>query len=70
MTDKEAADKAIEAVINLNRQIDIPEKLSSVGVKQESLEELADKAFLDGCHQTNPRKCTREDLMNLYKDLL
>ena len=70
MSDDEAASKAIEAVTDLNRQIGIPEKLSMVGVKEEHLEELTIKAFLDGCHQTNPRKCTKEDLMNLYKEVL
>ncbi|RLC00649.1 MAG: alcohol dehydrogenase, partial [Deltaproteobacteria bacterium] len=70
MSDEKAADKAIEAVADLNERIGIPKKLSQVGVKEEDLEELADKAFLDGCHQTNPRKCTREDLMNLYRQAL
>jgi alcohol dehydrogenase class IV len=28
---------------------------------------LADKAFEDGCHQLNPRPCTREDLLALYQ---
>jgi alcohol dehydrogenase class IV len=68
MTREEAADKAIEAVADLNERIGIPKRLSDVGVKEEDLEELADKAFLDGCHQTNPRACTREDLMALYRD--
>ena len=70
MSDDEAASKAIEVVTDLNRQIGIPEKLSMVGVKEEHLEELTTKAFLDGCHQTNARKCTKEDLMNLYKEAL
>ncbi|WDP83886.1 MAG: iron-containing alcohol dehydrogenase [Desulfobacter sp.] len=67
MTKDQAAEKAIEAVAGLNRRIGIPERLSEVGVKEDQLEELADKAFLDGCHRTNPRPCTREDLMTLYK---
>ena len=70
MSDEKAADKAIKAVSDLNKRIGIPEKLSQVGVKEEHLEELTSKAFLDGCHQSNPRKCTKEDLMNLYKELL
>ena len=70
MSDNEAADKAIEAVTDLNREIGIPEKLSAVGVKKEHLEELTTKAFLDGCHQTNARKCSKDDLMNLYKEVL
>lgn len=70
MSDNEAADKVIKAVTDLNRRIGIPEKLSAVGVKKEHLEELTTKAFLDGCHQTNARKCSKEDLMNLYKEVL
>ena len=70
MSDEKAADKAIEAVADLNERIGIPKTLSKAGVKEDDLEELADKAFLDGCHQTNPRKCTREDLMNLYRQAL
>jgi len=70
MSDKEAADKAIEAVARLNEKIGIPKKLSMVGVTKTNLEELTEKAFLDGCHGTNPRECTREDLMNLYREAL
>ena len=70
MSDNEAADKAIKAVTDLNKEIGIPEKLSAVGVKEEHLEELTTKAFLDGCHQTNARKCSKDDLMNLYKEVL
>ena len=28
--------------------------------------ELSELAFEDGCHQENPRPCTREDLYKLY----
>jgi len=70
MTLAEAAERAIEAVTDLKKRIGIPEKLSDVGVKKEDLEELAEKAFLDGCHQSNPRSCTREDLMKLYREVL
>ncbi len=69
MTKEEAADKVIEAVADLNKRIGIPDKLSEAGVKEADLEELADKAFLDGCHGSNPRECTREDLMDLYKQV-
>ncbi len=70
MDDSEAADRAIEAVADLNRRIGIPEKLSDVGVTEAHLDELTEKAFLDGCHQTNPRPCTREDLLALYREAL
>ena len=70
MTLAEAAEKAIEAVTDLKKRIGIPEKLSAVGVKEEDLEELTEKAFLDGCHQSNPRPCTRENLRDLYREVL
>jgi lactaldehyde reductase len=70
LSNSEAADKAIEAVVDLKKRIGIPGKLSDVGVKEEDLEELTEKAFLDGCHQSNPRPCSRENLMELYKEVL
>jgi alcohol dehydrogenase class IV len=70
MSDEMAADKAIEAVMDLNKRIGIPEKLSQVGVTQDHLKELTEKAFLDGCHATNPRQCTSNDLLDLYKQAL
>lgn len=67
---EEAADKAIEAVAEMNRKIGIPEKLSEVGVTKAHFDELVEKAFLDGCHATNPRSCTREDFLALFKEAL
>lgn len=68
MSDLEAADKAIEAVINLNNSIKIPSSLADAGVKKEQLEMLAKKAFEDPCHGSNPRPCTEQDLLKLYKE--
>lgn len=70
MSLEEAAEKAIEAVTDLNKRIGIPDKLSDVGVREQDLEELTEKAFLDGCHQSNPISCTRENLKELYKEVL
>ena len=70
MSDKEAADKAIEAVIDLNQRIGIPKTLSEAGVTEDHLDELTRKAFLDGCHQTNARSCTKEDLRTLYLEAM
>jgi 4-hydroxybutyrate dehydrogenase len=70
MTREEAAEKAIAAVSGLAKRIGIPEKLSDAGVKESDLEELTEKAFLDGCHQSNPRSCTKDDLRELYKQVL
>ncbi len=68
MTDIEAADKAIEAIEDLNKRIGIPKSLREVGIKEEQLEMLAKKAFEDPCHASNPRDCTEQDLLMLYKE--
>lgn len=60
-------DDVAEAVRELNRRIGIPARLREFGVAESSLEALADKAIQDGCHQLNPRPCTREDLLQLYR---
>jgi 4-hydroxybutyrate dehydrogenase len=60
-------DDVAEAVRELNRRIGIPARLREFGVAESSLEALADKAIQDGCHQLNPRPCTREDLLLLYR---
>jgi alcohol dehydrogenase class IV len=60
-------DDVAEAVRELNRRIGIPARLREFGVAESSLESLADKAVQDGCHQLNPRPCTREDLLRLYR---
>jgi alcohol dehydrogenase class IV len=68
MPDIEAADKAIQAVGELNGRIGIPGSLREVGVKEEQLELLAKEAIEDPCHQTNPRPCTEQDLLMLYRE--
>lgn len=68
MSDTEAADKAIEAITELNKRIGIPKSLCEVGIKEDQLEMLAKKAFEDPCHASNPRGCTEQDLLMLYKE--
>jgi len=58
---------AAERVRELNRNISIKPRLRDWGVSESILPALADKAVQDGCHQLNPRPCTREDLLALYR---
>jgi alcohol dehydrogenase class IV len=59
-----------EAVVNylfeLNSKINIPHKLSAIGVKQEHIETLSDLAIADFAHPNNPKPVTREDFKQLY----
>jgi len=58
---------AAERVRELNRQVSIKPRLRDWGVSESVLPALADNAVQDGCHQLNPRPCTREDLLALYR---
>ena len=51
----------------LRRQIGLPGGLGQAGVAKEKLASLADKAVDDACHRTNPRPCSRDDLLALYE---
>ena len=55
------------AVRALRKKIGLPDGLSSVEVPEENLPRLANLAYDDVCHQLNPRECTAEDLLALYR---
>ena len=57
----------VEHVRELNRRIGIAPRLRDHGIPEDALGALADKAIQDGCHQLNPRPCTRDDLFELYR---
>ncbi|HET8547396.1 MAG TPA: iron-containing alcohol dehydrogenase [Bryobacteraceae bacterium] len=56
-----------EHVRDLNRRIGIAPRLRDHGISEAILPQLADKAIQDGCHLYNPRPCTRDDLLELYR---
>lgn len=59
-----------EFLFELNDKVGIPRKLGEIGVKEEHLETLADLAVADFAHPNNPKPCTREDFLRLYKEAL
>ncbi len=58
------------ALAQLRASIGLPAGLREAGVSEEQLPALADKAFEDACHRGNPRSCTRDDLLALYRAAL
>ena len=55
------------AVRSLRKKIGLPEGLAAAGVSEEVLPKLAERALADPCHQLNPRPCTAEDMLALYR---
>jgi alcohol dehydrogenase class IV len=60
------AESLAAALRDLRRCIGLPAGLRAEGVAPADLDRLADKAFEDACHRSNPRPVTREDLRALY----
>jgi len=66
----EAADQALEAIQRLSRDIGIPSGLKELGVKEGDLPILAGNAMKDACGLTNPRKATKEEIIQIYKNAM
>ena len=67
MSQAEYRQAAIQAVQQLSKDVGIPAKLSEIGVKEEDLVSLSIDAFNDVCTGGNPRDCTAEELLEVYK---
>ena len=66
-TDDESADLAISFVHDLLARVDIPNRLSQVGISQDLIPALAQQAIADANHRSNPRPCTEQDMIDLYQ---
>lgn len=62
----ETGDAVVKYLFELNTKVNIPHKLSAIGVKPEHIETLADLAIADFAHPNNPKPVTREDFKQLY----
>jgi alcohol dehydrogenase class IV len=62
-----SAGSCATAIRELRTKVGLPSGLAEVGVGRDKLAKLADLAFADGCHGSNPRPCTRDDLFSLYE---
>ncbi|HEY3132655.1 MAG TPA: iron-containing alcohol dehydrogenase [Acidobacteriota bacterium] len=64
---EEAAREAIRAVEELVEEVGIPRRLRDLPIAEQSLPALANKAIQDGCHLLNPRPCSEQDMLELYR---
>lgn len=67
MSQEEYRKAAIEAVKQLKKDVNIPETLKDINVKEEDLEALAEAAMADVCTGGNPRPCYKELVLEVYK---
>jgi len=67
LSPRDAAEKALDAIKALSKDIGIPSGLSALGVKEKDLRTMAENAQKDACGLTNPRCPSLEDVINIYK---
>lgn len=66
----EAAEKGVEAIRKLSKDVGIPSGLGDIGVKESDIPRLADNAIKDLCCFFNPRKISLDDLKRIYKEAM
>lgn len=67
MSDRAAAEKAIDAIVTLCRDVGIPGGFAELGAKEEDVDILAENAMKDACAITNPRKATLEEIKGIIR---
>ena len=65
-SDTEADEQTVQFIDDFIQRCGMPPSLEDVGVEEQHIEVLADQAWVDPCHQTNPVPVTREDLKELF----
>ena len=64
------AEQAVAMVESLAERLGLPVRLSAAGVEESLIPVMAEKAMADGCHGTNPRVCSKEDMAALYRAVM
>ncbi len=70
MSVRAAAEKALEAIKTLSKDVGIPSGLTELGVKEKDLKIMAENAQKDACGFTNPRRPTLNDVIEIYRSAL
>lgn len=63
----QAVDIIIDTIKRLSSAIEIPGRLSQMGLNESDIETLSQNALKDICSSTNPRQGSVEDIIELYK---
>ncbi|WP_270087906.1 iron-containing alcohol dehydrogenase [Sphingobacterium sp. SYP-B4668] len=57
----------VDYLFDLNNRLDLPTRLSSIGVEREHLHALSELAYADFCHPSNPKPVSQDDFHNIYQ---
>ena len=68
VTGMDAVMKVVNAIQELNQKLGIPAHLKEVGVKEEDIPMLSEKAMNDACTGGNPRETSVADIEKIYRE--
>ena len=68
VTGMDAVMKVVNAIQDLNQKLGIPEHIKEVGVKEEDIPMLSEKAMNDVCTGGNPRETSVADIEKIYRE--
>lgn len=67
LSERAAAEKALEAIKTLSKDVGIPTGLAQLGVQEKDLHIMAENAQKDACGFTNPRCPSHADVVEIYR---
>ncbi|MGP8308477.1 L-threonine dehydrogenase [Vibrio sp. YIC-376] len=67
LTPEQGAAAAIEAIVQLAKDVGIPAGIKELGAKLEDIPTLADNALKDACGFTNPKQATHEEISAIFE---
>lgn len=70
LSTRDAAEKGLDAIIQLSMDVGIPAGLTELGVKEKDFQVMAENAMKDACSATNPRKAKLEDVIQIFKNAM
>ncbi|MDY5874640.1 MAG: iron-containing alcohol dehydrogenase [Bacilli bacterium] len=66
LNDYEVIETIVDAIQELSKSLNIPQRLRDVGIPKEMIPQLASQAINDACTPGNPREVTVDDLITIY----
>lgn len=70
MSVDQAAEAACKAIEDLSARVGTNKRLTELGIKESDISALAEQAFNDVCTPGNPRPVSKQDIIDLYHQIL
>ncbi|MGD2268818.1 MAG: iron-containing alcohol dehydrogenase [Desulfobacterales bacterium] len=70
LSERAAAEKAVEAVVQLSKDVGLPKGLSVYGIKEEDLEKVSEMVAANFQNALSPRKASPEEILEIFRTAL